>query len=74
MKTKNGARNKDDGAGTPGTDTPVNHNSPRRKSVPPGRIWVVADSAVRKRRVFVRICLVLAGGLFGTEAVLYTSN
>jgi hypothetical protein len=72
MKTKNGAHNKDDGAGTPETDTPVNHNSPRRKSVPPGRIWVVADSTVRKRRVFVRI--VLAGGLFGTEAVLYTSN
>jgi hypothetical protein len=50
------------------------HNSPRRKSVPDAGYGVVADSVVRKRRAFVRICLVLVGGLFGTDAVLYTSN
>jgi hypothetical protein len=44
------------------------------KVFPDAGYGVVADSAVRKGRAFVRICLVLVGGLFGTEAVLYTSN
>ena len=44
------------------------------KVFPHAGYGVVADDSVRKRRASVRICLVLAAGLFGSRVVLYTSK